>query len=454
MKCYKNVATEKCRYCHDETIKFGKFNGAQRYLLNLPLAVTIPTGTATYTYDASGNKLRKVSVKSGVTTTTDYIGGIEYDNSSTAIGFIQTEEGKAVPNGTVNYDYYYYLGDNLGNTRVTFHTDSGAASPTQKDDYYPFGLEISRGTVPNPKNEYLYNKKELQEEFAEYDYGARFYDPVVGRWNTVDPLAEVSRRWSTYNYVEDNPIRMIDPDGMSSVDEDLNQDIAQAENRSADKKLINIAAASQASGAVGAAIASANGSEQQQEGNGDPPGTHTAKRDVTRTVSKVNGSAKPGAAPQAPITPIDQGTIRAWPPPEEINYQDLGLPSTSRAIGSATIDTYAAVSGAFEIKAFFTVVREGKVVTRFIVSADGVTNDLAPTIERIETGGTFPHRNDGSIFMNRDGLLPQKPFGYYREFVHPTPGLAFKPGAMRFVVGKDGEMFFTMDHYQSFIKIR
>ena len=219
MKCYKNVATEKCRYCHDETIKFGKFNGAQRYLLNLPLAVTIPTGTATYTYDASGNKLRKVSVKSGVTTTTDYIGGIEYDNSSTAIGFIQTEEGKAVPNGTTNYDYYYYLGDNLGNTRVTFHTDSGAASPTQKDDYYPFGLEISRGTVPNPKNEYLYNKKELQEEFAEYDYGARFYDPVIGRWNTIDLLAEVSRRWGTYNYVEDDPIRLTDPDGMETAEE-------------------------------------------------------------------------------------------------------------------------------------------------------------------------------------------------------------------------------------------
>ncbi len=154
----------------------------------------------------------------GVTTNTDYIGGIQYDGPAPdTLDFIQTEEGKAVRHGST-YEYIYYLGDNLGNTRVTFGTAGGIALAYQKDDYYPFGLQIPR-TPYTPKNEYLYNKKELQEEFVEYDYGARYYDPVIVHWNTIDPLAEKSRRWSPYNYVEDDPIRFTDPDGMEKKDD-------------------------------------------------------------------------------------------------------------------------------------------------------------------------------------------------------------------------------------------
>lgn len=79
--------------------------------------------------------------------------------------------------------------------------------------------------------------------------------------------------------------------------------------------------------------------------------------------------------------------------------------------------------------------------------------DLAPELARIAAGERDPHRNDGGVFQNREGLLPDRSRGHYREYVVRTPGISHA-GPQRLVIGADGEVFYTHDHYRSFRRIR
>ena len=81
------------------------------------------------------------------------------------------------------------------------------------------------------------------------------------------------------------------------------------------------------------------------------------------------------------------------------------------------------------------------------------TIDLLPTLDRIARGEKNTHRNDGSTFGNRERRLPQKPSGYYTEYVHPTKGIG-GPGPQRVIVGKGGDIWYTPDHYETFQKIK
>ncbi len=79
------------------------------------------------------------------------------------------------------------------------------------------------------------------------------------------------------------------------------------------------------------------------------------------------------------------------------------------------------------------------------------------TAERIRSGGPFPFAKDGTVFGNRERLLPQRKRGYYREYTVPTPH-AVDRGARRIVCGgarpaEPDACYYTADHYASFVRI-
>ena len=180
-------------------------------------------------------------------TTTNYISGFHYEND--ALKFFATAEGyvnHTLSQGISFYNYIYNYTDHLGNNRLSYTLNQtlGNVVIYEQNHYYPFGLKHEKygvtakqyigdedtgyytgnvgltGRYRRNEYQYKYNGMEYQDELELnfYDYGARNYDPAIGRWMNIDPLAEQMRRHSPYNYAFNNPVYFIDPDGMAPDD--------------------------------------------------------------------------------------------------------------------------------------------------------------------------------------------------------------------------------------------
>jgi len=174
--------------------------------LNLPSRVMFANGNSiSYLYDAAGRKLRTVHVLEGDSVTTDYCGNVVYENGVpqillTEVGYVSLTDGQ----------YHYYLKDHQGNNRVVVDEEG---TVEEVNHYYPFGGVFSSTGDAQP---YKYNGKELDRKggLDWYDYGARMYDAVLGRWHAVDPMSEKYYGVSPYLYCANNPILLVDPNGM------------------------------------------------------------------------------------------------------------------------------------------------------------------------------------------------------------------------------------------------
>ncbi|MBL1214654.1 MAG: RHS repeat-associated core domain-containing protein [Ignavibacteriae bacterium] len=184
--------------------------------LNLPKKITWNDGRKIeWLYSAIGSKLRRAVYSSdgSVEEVTDYVNGFVYESDYTEalpeLKFFNFSEGRVVNEG--GFDYEYYLKDHLGNVRVSFRGSATAAEIEQADFYYPFGMR-ERRKVAGDENKELYNGKELVDNhnLFWYHYGARYYDPQLGRWHAMDPVDELN---SPYVYSLSDPINFLDPDG-------------------------------------------------------------------------------------------------------------------------------------------------------------------------------------------------------------------------------------------------
>ncbi len=173
------------------------------------------------TYEISHSEQKPLPIKPK--DTTDYLLGGSLVMKNGKIDKVLFDGGyaqaTAATSTTDKFAFNYYNQDHLGNNREVVDA-SGAV--TQVTNYYSFGApyadaSASKGSDVQP---YKYNGKELDlmHGLNTYDYGARQHDPILARWDRIDPLCEKYYSTSPYAYCVNNPVRQIDPNGMASTD--------------------------------------------------------------------------------------------------------------------------------------------------------------------------------------------------------------------------------------------
>jgi RHS repeat-associated protein len=163
---------------------------------------TVSGQVTQFTYDGDGNRVKKV--QSGVTTA--FVGNA-YEWTSTSTVKYYYLGGKRVALRTAAGVIYLH-GDHLGSASLT----TGAVSSSAR--YYPYGGD--RWTSGSMPTDYKFTGQRQESGFGLYDYGARYYDPLLGRFVSADsvvPGAGNPQAFNRYSYVNNNPLKYVDPSG-------------------------------------------------------------------------------------------------------------------------------------------------------------------------------------------------------------------------------------------------
>ena len=112
--------------------------------------------------------------------------------------------------GAIEKEQYFFHPDHLGSSN---YITNFVGEVSQHMEYFAFGETFIEEHKNSNNSPYKFNGKELDDESGLYYYGARYYDPRISIWASVDPLAEKGLQFSPYCYTFNNPINLVDPNG-------------------------------------------------------------------------------------------------------------------------------------------------------------------------------------------------------------------------------------------------
>lgn len=419
----------------------------------------------------------------GVTKEYTYLGGDAYTAPVAAV----TQSGTTT--------YYYLLCDYLGNITHQVNTSNTVVAEYNFDawgrrrsaDDWSYTMDANDLSLFADRG---FTSHEYLSWFNLYNMNGRLYDPLVARFISPDPYVQApgsTQSMNRYTYCMNNPLIYVDYNGCtwaSNFGEWIDKNGKQIVTIAA--TVVVVAAVTVATAGMGtpllaaAIVGGAGGFTSGATSTWLNGGSFTQGLGA----GAINGVIGAAAG-------VAGGALSAWAT-KGLGGALLGQLNVkaSSALGGLVTGGIGGYAGGFAGgfvtglistgdlgKAFNMGLSSGEMGAIIGASMNGIrgfqaakavgnnpwtgnarSNDLTRalgidgTLKRISNGEAYPHRNDGSVFRNREGILPDKSYGGYKEYVHPAPG-SQGPGVQRIVIGNGGEIYYSPDHYETFINI-
>lgn len=363
-----------------EYYEYNSFNQLERVRLDNSSGTIL----SEYFYDADGARYKKVEYFSGATNETTYYVNENFVRIVNTSGTFDTvyyyDENTLVGRKDPNESVYYYHPDYIGSTSLV---TSNSSQIVEENQYNPFGSVISGGA-----SKYLFTGKEFDRESDIYYYGARYYDPYIGRFTQPDSMLQDPtnpQSLNRFSYALNNPLKYTDSSGHYI---DTVFDI----------------------GSLAWSI-------------------HDLKQDPHSILNWVALAADIGTL-ALPVVAAGGTGVRAL------------------KVADKALETAADVNKAEN------VVDAGKIAEKGLeaIDAKNLPKEAQETIQKVGKGdisGLEPH-----TFKNKEGYLPKNSDPkYYTAYDVKAEGVSER-GVDRLIIGKNGETYYTNDHYKTFSEVK